>query len=101
MITRIWHGQTKASHAGEYLEILRSSGVAEYTSTPGNLSAKILYRVNGDVCDFYTISEWVDLESIRLFAGNDYEKSKYYPEDEEYLLTFEETVRHYETLVCK
>jgi len=39
----------------------------------------------------------IDLESIQKFAGNDYEKAKYYPEDEKYLLEFEEKVNHYET----
>jgi antibiotic biosynthesis monooxygenase (ABM) superfamily enzyme len=101
MITRIWHGRTRAARAREYLEILKVSGVAEYVSTPGNISAKILYRTDGDMCDFYTISEWTDLESIRKFAGEDYEKAKYYPEDEEFLQEFEEKVLHFETIVCK
>ncbi len=35
--------------------------------------------------------------SIINFAGEDYEKARYYPEDKEYLLEFEEAVNHYET----
>ncbi|MEJ7679765.1 MAG: hypothetical protein WKG06_18300 [Segetibacter sp.] len=37
------------------------------------------------------------MESIKKFAGNDYEKARYYPEDEKYLLEFEENVTHWET----
>jgi heme-degrading monooxygenase HmoA len=58
----------------------------------GNISAKILRKIDGDICHFYTITEWNDIESIINFAGNDYEKARYYPEDKEYLLEFEETV---------
>ena len=32
-----------------------------------------------------------------MFAGADFEKARYYPEDEKYLLKFEENVAHYET----
>ena len=60
---------------------------------------KILRRVEGDVCHFCTVSEWVDLESIKRFAGDEYEKARYYSEDNEYLLEFEETVEHYETFL--
>ena len=37
------------------------------------------------------------MEAIKKFAGDDYEKARYYPEDEKYLLEFEERVDHYET----
>ena len=36
-------------------------------------------------------------ESIKQFAGDDYEKAKYYPEDKKYLLEFEDSVIHCET----
>ncbi|MCH8872269.1 hypothetical protein IH824_05785 [candidate division KSB1 bacterium] len=44
-----------------------------------------------------TITEWDSYESIKKFAGADFEKARYYPEDEKYLLKFEENVAHYET----
>lgn len=97
MITRIWHGITRAKDADSYLNYIQETGLKDYLSTPGNISAKILRRKVNEVCHFMTISEWEDLESIQKFAGNDYEKAKYYPEDEKYLLEFEEKVNHYET----
>ena len=97
MITRIWHGITKAKDADSYLNYIRETGLKDYLSTPGNISAKILRRKENEVCHFITISEWEDLESIQKFAGNDYEKAKYYPEDEKYLVEFEDKVNHYET----
>jgi heme-degrading monooxygenase HmoA len=97
MITRIWHGKTKAEHAEEYLEYLRETGLKDYVATPGNLSAKVLRRIEGDICHFYTVTEWDSIESIKKFAGEGYEKARYYPEDDKYLIEFSETVDHYET----
>ena len=96
-ITRTWHGMTKAEHADEYLEYAEKTGISEYKHVGGNLSAKILRRVEGDICHFLTVTEWDSYESIKEFAGEDYEKAKYYQEDKKYLLEFEEKVVHYET----
>lgn len=96
-ITRIWHGMTLAKHADEYLEFLNVSGVPDYKKTEGNLSVKVLRRVEDDVCHFWTVTEWDSYESIKKFAGEDFEKAKYYPEDQQYLLEFEPDVIHCET----
>ena len=37
-----------------------------------------------------------NLEVVKNFAGHDYENAKYYPEDDEFLLEFEEKVEHFE-----
>jgi hypothetical protein len=36
------------------------------------------------------------MEVIKNFASEDFEKAKYYPIDNDYLLEFEEKVQHYE-----
>ena len=36
------------------------------------------------------------MEVIKNFAGENFEKAKYYPEDKIFLLEFEENVTHYE-----
>ena len=97
VITRIWHGRTRSIHADTYLNYVGETGIREYRSIPGNLSAKILRRKEGDVCHFWTFTEWDNMDSIRRFAGDDFEKAKYYPMDKEYLLEFEEKVIHCET----
>jgi heme-degrading monooxygenase HmoA len=96
-ITRIWHGRTKAVHADEYLVYVEATGMKEYRNIKGNLSARLLRRIDGEVCHFLTVSEWDSYDSIKAFAGVDYQKAKYYPEDKFYLLEFEEEVSHYET----
>ena len=97
-ITRIWHGRTKAANADEYLQFLIDTGVADYKSVPGNLSVEIWRRIEGDVCHFWTVTKWDSIESIRSFAGEDVERAKYYPDDKRYLLEFEPTVLHCETI---
>jgi heme-degrading monooxygenase HmoA len=96
-ITRIWHGMTKAEHANEYLKYVEETGMKEYRMVNGNISAKLLRRIEGNTCHFLTVTEWDSYDSIKTFAGNNFQKAKYYPADKEYLLEFEEKVVHYET----
>jgi len=97
MITRIWHGKTKKQYADEYLEYLTETGMQDYRNTSGNLSAKILRRIENNICHFWTVTEWENIESIKEFAGENYEKARYYPDDKKYLIEFEEQVIHCET----
>lgn len=97
VITRIWHGITKAECADKYLEYVIKTGIEDYKKTEGNLSVKILRRIEKDICHFWTVSEWDSFENIKKFAGEDYEKARYYAEDEKYLLEFEPNVMHCET----
>jgi|SRR5688572_14061069 heme-degrading monooxygenase HmoA len=96
-ITRMWHGVTKAEHADEYLAYVERTGMKEYRAIKGNISAKLLRRIAGEHCHFLTVTEWDSYESIKQFAGDDFQKAKYYSEDKKYLLEFEENVVHYET----
>ena len=96
MIARIWHGVTSAEKADEYLVYINQTGIPDYHATPGNRGAFVLRRLEGDRAIFLTISLWESLESIKRFAGDDYERAHYYDKDAEYLLEFEPTTQHYE-----
>jgi heme-degrading monooxygenase HmoA len=96
-ITRIWHGITKATDAEAYLAYLEKTGVDDYKKTPGNLGVQILRKIEGDRCHFWTVTQWDSYESIKEFAGPEYEKARYYQEDKNYLLSFEPQVIHCET----
>ena len=99
VITRMWHGKTQIEDADEYLNFLRTIGIKDYQKTPGNLSIEVWRKKEKDICHFWTVTKWDSVESIQKFAGEDYEKARYYPEDKKYLLEFEEKVLHYETFV--
>ena len=96
-ITRMWHGRTRPEQAEEYLEFLKRSGIPDYKKVPGNLSVQVWRRKEKDVCHFWTVTTWDDVDSIKKFAGENYEKARYYPEDKQFLLEFEPGVLHFET----
>jgi len=96
MIARIWHGRTKATDFEDYTELMKSVAITDYEQTPGFVKLSFLRRVEGDVAHFSLVTYWESLEVIKNFAGEDYEIAKYYPEDKDYLLEFEEKVIHYE-----
>lgn len=98
MIARIWHGITPNSKADEYVEFLNKTGVKDYRATEGNLGAYVLRRIEGEQAHFLTLTFWDSVESIKNFAGEDYEKARYYPEDKDFLLEFEEKVTHFEVM---
>ena len=80
-ITRIWHGMTKSEYADEYLKYVEGTGMKDYKMVEGNLSAKLLRRIDGDICHFLTVTEWDSYDSIKKFAGNDFQNAKYYSAD--------------------
>lgn len=97
MITRIWHGRTKKEDAEIYRQLVIETGIKDYLKTEGNLGAQILQRDEGNEAHFYTVTQWKDYESIKSFAGENYNKPKYYPKDDKYLLEKEQGVKHYQT----
>jgi heme-degrading monooxygenase HmoA len=96
MITRIWHGRTSAADADRYREYVVTTGISDYKSVKGNLGVQLWQRREGEVTHIWTVTWWESYESIKQFAGEDFEKAKYYPEDKQYLLEFEENVMHCE-----
>lgn len=98
MIARTWHGRVPAEKADAYHEYLLRTGVDGYAGTPGNRGVYVLRRVEGEVAHFLLITFWDSWEAIRRFAGEDYERARYYPEDDDFLLEREPFVTHYEVL---
>jgi len=96
MIARIWHGRTKAEDRDRYSDFLRERAIPDYRETPGFVRLEFLRRIEGETAHFTLITYWENLEAIGNFAGEDLTRAKYYPEDKEYLLEFEERVLHYE-----
>lgn len=98
MIGRTWHGRVPAEKADAYYTYLQRTGLSDYVKTPGNRGVYVLRRTEGNVTHFLLLTFWDSLDAIRAFAGNDYERARYYAEDDEYLLEREPTVSHYDVL---
>lgn len=98
MIARIWHGVTTAAKVDEFLDYINRTGVSDYRATEGNQGVYVLRRIEGEEVHILTVSVWESMEKVKAFAGPDPEKSRYYPEDEEFLIGFEPSVKHYEVV---
>jgi heme-degrading monooxygenase HmoA len=98
MIARIWRGTTAADRAEEYLQYIRDTGVPDYRNTPGNHGVQILMRTHDDRTDFTILSYWDSMDAIKAFAGDDPEVSRYYPEDDKYLIEKHPNVEHHEVV---
>ena len=96
MIARIWEGRTKAAHQEAYEVFMKERAVPDYSKTTGFVKLLFLKRADEEFAYFKLITFWKDLDVIKNFAGEDYEKAKYYPEDQNYLLEFPEKVIHFE-----
>jgi len=96
MIARIWEGRTNLSKAADYKEFLLRVAIPDYKSVKGIQRIQFLHHVENNVAYFTLITLWPSIEAIKKFAGPDFEKAKYYPEDSEFLLEFPEKVKHYE-----
>jgi heme-degrading monooxygenase HmoA len=98
MIARIWRGTVRESDQDTYYEYLLKTGLKEYAETPGNRGVHTLRRLADGKCEFLLLTLWDSREAIKNFAGADYEKAVYYPEDDKFLLDRGPRVEHYEVL---
>ena len=98
MIARIWRGRTRESDQNTYFEYLQRTGLKDYASIPGNRGVRVLRRVYEGKAEFTLISLWDSWDAIKAFAGPEYEKAVYYPEDKKFLLELEPNGTHYEVL---
>ena len=99
MIARQWIGETLESNADVYGKYLEETGVREIKATKGNQGVWLMRRRHQGKAEFIVTSLWDTLDSIKAFAGPEYERAVYYPEDEKFLLKLDPFVRHYDVLV--
>jgi heme-degrading monooxygenase HmoA len=98
MIARTWHGRVPTVKADAYFAYLQRTGLADYAQTAGNRGVQVLRRTDGDVTHYLLTTLWDSMDAIRRFAGDDPERARYYPEDDDYLLEREPCVVHHEVL---
>jgi len=96
-VLREWRAEIRRALKDEYVLYVKATGLAAYLRTPGNLGASVAVRdLDSERSEIVTLSWWSDIEAIKAFAGEDYGRSRYYPEDVRFLLTRPERVHHYE-----
>jgi heme-degrading monooxygenase HmoA len=96
-VVRMWSGVVRTEDRDTYLDYVERTGMDAYRRTAGNLDAWLLAREIGDGrTEITTVSRWESIQAIIGFAGADYERAVFYPEDDQYLLERDTLVRHYE-----
>jgi len=96
-ILREWRAEIRRAKSDEYVSYIRSTGLRDYRQTPGNLGALIAVReIDSERTEVVTLSLWSSWEAIQAFAGDPPDQARYYPKDDQYLLTRPKTVKHYE-----
>ena len=96
MIVRMWHGRVDASKSDEYAEFMKQRAAPDYASVEGLEKLLFLRKSEKDAAHFLLVTHWDSMESVKKFAGEQPEKAKYYPEDDQFLLEKEESSALYE-----
>ncbi len=98
MISRIWHGYTTHENADAYESLLKSEifiGIRG-RNIPGFQEIQLFRRDLEKETEFITIMWFDSIESVRAFAGEDYEAAVVPPKARALLARFDERSQHYE-----
>jgi heme-degrading monooxygenase HmoA len=98
MIARVWSGATRSEDAQTYLDYLQRTGLADYARTPGHRRTITMRRIADGRAEFVLITLWDSLEAVRAFAGEDFERAVFYPEDDRFLVARDDRVTHYDVV---
>jgi heme-degrading monooxygenase HmoA len=90
VIARTWRGAVRAEDADAYAAYMQETGVRDYAETHGNRGVFMLRRELGGRCEFVMLTLWSSLDAVKAFAGEDYEKAVFYPEDDRFLVERDE-----------
>jgi antibiotic biosynthesis monooxygenase (ABM) superfamily enzyme len=99
VIARVWRGWTTPEKADAYEEFLRTTMFPSIHRVPGFLGADLLRREDGDEVAFVTITRFESLESVRAFAGDDYERAVIEPEARRLLARNDERSEHFNVVL--
>lgn len=100
MISRIWHGWTVRENADAYEELLRNEIFRNIAnkSIEGYHGIHLLRRDVNEEVEFLTIMWFDNLDSVRAFAGEEYEVAVVPPEARKLLSRFDARSAHYHVL---
>jgi len=100
MISRIWHGWTTHENARIYENLLKNEVFPsiENKKVKGYRKISLLKRVLENEVEYITIMLFDNLNSVKEFAGEDYEKSYVPDKAREILSRHDEKSQHYDII---
>ena len=96
MIARHWRGWTEVRNANAYEALLKTRVLPELKQLAGYRGGYILRSDGADEVEFVVVNLFESIESVRLFAGDDYSTPVFEPEARMLLSRVEPIARHYE-----
>lgn len=98
LISRVWHGYTTIENADAYESLLKEEIFVTIGELPikGYKGIQLFRRKLDDEEEFITIMWFDSLESVRAFAGEDYEVAVVPPKARKLLKRFDERSQHYQ-----
>ena len=98
MIARHWKGWTAPDKAREYEKLLETKVFPILRQLPGYHGGYVLRRACGKEVEFIVINFFDSLDSVRAFAGEDYETAVFEPEAKVLLSRAEPKATHFEVV---
>ena len=98
MIVRVWRGRAAASNREAYPGHFRRNVLPEIRAIEGFKGASLLQRDQAGDVEFVVMTRWASLDAIRAFAGDDISRAVVEPEARAALLSYDETVQHYDVV---
>jgi heme-degrading monooxygenase HmoA len=101
MTARIWHGYTVFENADSYEHLLREEifeGIHN-RHIEGFKSIQLLRRNLADETEFITLMMFDSIESVKTFAGENYQTAVVPDKARKLLKRFDATSQHYEVIV--
>ena len=96
VILRRWTGKVATERAAEYAKYVADTGIEEIETTEGNLGHQITLRDLGDgTTEITALSWWVNMDAVKVFAGDECERARYYAIDDMYLVEKPDFVEHH------
>ena len=102
MISRIWHGWTSPANAAAYEALLKSEVLPgiQNRGIGGYRRVDLLRRDLGTEVEFITILWFDSIDSVREFAGEEYEKAVVPAKARALLARFDAHSQHYDVLLA-
>lgn len=101
MISRIWHGYTTMENADTYEALLKKEifvGISN-RKISGYKGIQLLRRQIGDETEFITIMWFDSLDSVKNFAGVNYENAVVPDKAQKILSRYDKTSQHYDVKI--
>ncbi|GAA1037510.1 hypothetical protein GCM10009557_51150 [Virgisporangium ochraceum] len=100
MIARSWRATATTAGAERYDLHFRTAVLPELRAVPGFLTAYLMRRARGATVDLHVLTLWESMAAVTAFAGGPPDTAVVEDAARAALLTFDERVRHYDTVAA-